>query len=356
MIRSLPIIVLSTVLLLPAVVSIPSATAAPMQDDKKLKPGSDAPSFKDLEVVSGPEEGFDDLFNSKVLVVEFWATWCGPCKRAIPHLNTMDKENHWRGLSVLGISTDKERDPVDPFVKAKGDAMGYLVAWDKGGETARRWMEAAGQKGIPCTFVVSNKKILWIGNPHDKKFDDIVQLALSGRYDPDITPKGEPLIDAARSAAKVGNFNQAILHYDAALELDPRVMFNAATEKYLMLATQKHDAEAAKAWAAQCLDTYGDGPDELAEMAVFVATSPRLSDHDLDAAQALAEKAVEVSGGTDAGALAAQARVRFLHGDLSGAYFAQRKAYKVALPDAKSVFKADLDGYQAAREGVAGRE
>lgn len=336
-----------------AAASVLLAAPALAQDAPKIKPGSDSPSIEGLALVSGDEASLSAALDAKVTVVEFWATWCAPCKRAIPHINDLYKTLKPKGLEVVGISVDDKRDPVDPFVRQKGDAMSYLVAWDGEG-VAKKWMEAAGQKGIPCSFIVSNKKLLWVGNPLDKQFDRILHLAMSGRYDPIITPKGEPLLEAARSAAKKGNFSQATTHYDAALALGERVMFDAALEKYEMLAVQQADAAAAKAWATACLDTYGDSAPELTSLALYLATDTGLTDHDLESARAAAAKAVEATTESDAEALAALARVQFLQGDAEAAYATQRKAYRVASPEAKAQFKADLDGYKASAKAAVG--
>ncbi len=319
------------------------------QDPPKLKAGSEAPSLDGLEIVSGESDAFNAALDAKVTVVEFWATWCGPCKKAIPHLNEMSRQYRAQGLQVVGISVDDKRSPVDPFVKGKGDAMGYLVGWDKEKSLSGSWMKAAGQEGIPCTFVVSNRKILWIGNPHDPKFESIVKLALSGRYDPEITPQAEKLFAAARGAARVGNFSEATQHYDKALELNPKVTFDAAIEKYRMIAEQQGDAEGAQAWATACIELYAGEPGELSELALFLATNPTLKQHDLATASAAAAKAVDASSGADPFALSAQARVLFLQGDTAAAYAAQHKAYRLAPPESKSLYKADLDGYKSAR-------
>ncbi len=325
------------------------SAGATAQDPPKLKAGSEAPSLGGLDIVSGDIDAFNAALDAKVTVVEFWATWCAPCKKAIPHLNEMSKQYRAQGLQVVGISVDDQRNPVDPFVKGKGDAMGYLVGWDKEKALSGAWMKAAGQEGIPCTFVVSNKKILWIGNPHDPKFESIVKLALSGRYDPDVTPQAEKLLAAARGAARVGNFAEAAQHYDKALELNPKVTFDAAIEKYRMIAEQQDNAEGAQAWAGACLELYAGEPAELSELALFLATDPTLKQHDLATASAAAQKAVEASSGGDPAALAAQARVLFLQGDSAAAYAAQHKAYRLAPAESKSLYKADLDGYKAAR-------
>ena len=59
----------------------------------------------DLEDLKGNQINLSD-FKGKVVVVNFWATWCAPCKQELPHLNRIYKENKDQGLVVLAISTD----------------------------------------------------------------------------------------------------------------------------------------------------------------------------------------------------------------------------------------------------------
>ncbi|MDA1008172.1 MAG: TlpA disulfide reductase family protein [Planctomycetota bacterium] len=325
-----------------------TSSAMVFAQDVTLKAGSAAPSLEGLEIVSGDPELLNAALDAKVTVVEFWATWCPPCKAAIPHLNELYKQLKPQGLLILGVSTDKTRPPVDEFVRAKGDSMSYLVGWDKDEAIASRWMKAAGKSGIPCSMIVANKRIVWIGNPHDKKFDEIIRLTMSGRYDPILTPKSEPSIAAARKAANVGNFKQAYNHLDEVIALDPKVMFDAALLKYRILLDQEHNAAGAQAWAQKMIEDYGGESSELSEFAVFLASAPDLSSRDLDTAKKAAEAAVEASSSVESAPLAALARVQFLKGDVTAAYATQRKAFQLASPESKSLYKTDLDAYKAA--------
>ena len=85
-----------------------------------------------------------------VYVVEFWATWCGPCKECIPHLSKL-QEKYPDKVTIVGISVWEPRDQdVDPFVKDWDARMRYTVAADKvvGVDTAdeeQRVLEAKGE-------------------------------------------------------------------------------------------------------------------------------------------------------------------------------------------------------------------
>ncbi len=140
--------------------------------DVTLKVGSKAPGIKADKWVKGSEvKSFE---SGKVYVMEFWATWCGPCKASIPHLTELQKSH--KDVTVIGMASserkgkdgDKRLEGVEKFVKAKGAEMEYTVAYDANRAMSKDWMQAAGQTGIPCAFVVGGDgKIVYIGNPLD---------------------------------------------------------------------------------------------------------------------------------------------------------------------------------------------
>lgn len=146
-----------------------SVTGAPQTDGgtPSLKPGDPAPELSIAEWIKGkPVKAFE---RGKAYVVEFWATWCPPCIRGMPHLSEVQKEWGPKGLTVISVTSEDPRntlDSVKAMVKDKGDIMGYTVAWDEGRTTSEAWMRAAGQNGIPCSFVVDKKgDVAWVGHP-----------------------------------------------------------------------------------------------------------------------------------------------------------------------------------------------
>ena len=112
-----------------------------------------------------------------IYVVEFWATWCPPCRESIPHLTAVAAQYKDKGVVVVGISEEKES-VVKPFVEQRGDQMGYRVAIDPTGAVGDGYMKAFGQKGIPHAFLVdASGKIAWHGHPMsdlDKAIDKVL--------------------------------------------------------------------------------------------------------------------------------------------------------------------------------------
>lgn len=126
--------------------------------------GSPAPALAVVKWYKG--RPVTTFHKGKTYVVEFWATWCGPCKESIPHLTELAKKN--TDVTFIGVSIweDDNGTKIADFVKEMGDKMDYHVGYssNKGG-MAKSWMLAAGQTGIPTSFVVKNGTIEWIGHP-----------------------------------------------------------------------------------------------------------------------------------------------------------------------------------------------
>lgn len=118
--------------------------------------GKPAPSIATVKFVQGEAVSIE----KQVTVVEFWATWCPPCRDAIPHLNKVYKHFKSRGVNFVGISQEAEK-PVMDFIAKLGSDFTYPVALDIGGEVNK----AYGVKGIPAAFVVSDGQVVWAGHP-----------------------------------------------------------------------------------------------------------------------------------------------------------------------------------------------
>jgi thiol-disulfide isomerase/thioredoxin len=159
--------------------------AGKAKDDKAdvtLKVGDKAPALNVEKWVKG--EPVSTFEPGKVYVVEFWATWCGPCIKSIPHLTELQKEHP--EVTIIGMASserqkgedDKRLEGVKSFVSEQGDAMGYRIAYEGDKEMATAWMKAAGQRGIPCSFIVGGDgKIAYIGHP--SKMDEPLETAIA---------------------------------------------------------------------------------------------------------------------------------------------------------------------------------
>jgi len=152
-----------------------------------LKVGDPAPKLATGKWVQG--DPVKDFQKGKAYIVEFWATWCPPCRASIPHLNETYTKFKDKGLIVIGQDCSEQDDKlVAPFVKKMGDKMTYRVALDdktsdKKGTMAATWMAAAGRRGIPSAFLVDTKGVIaWIGHPMELK-EQVIEEVLAGTFD-----------------------------------------------------------------------------------------------------------------------------------------------------------------------------
>jgi peroxiredoxin len=117
---------------------------------KNLKPGDAAPDFE-LENLEGSSVRLTD-FRGKYLLLDFWATWCGPCRAETPHLKAVyDTYGKNPNFTMLGLSLDKTGEQPRSYAKAEGIAwqQGLLGDWSKATLPARY-----GVEGIPAIFLV----------------------------------------------------------------------------------------------------------------------------------------------------------------------------------------------------------
>lgn len=109
-------------------------------------------------------------WKGKPVLLEFWATWCPPCRKSIPHLNEVFAKYKDRGLMVIGV-TDEDDATVRKFRKSV--PMDYHVAIDNGGNLS----EKMGISGIPHAFLVNKAgEIVWEGHPMQLTDADIEKI------------------------------------------------------------------------------------------------------------------------------------------------------------------------------------
>jgi thiol-disulfide isomerase/thioredoxin len=134
--------------------------------------------------------------EGKVRVLDFWATWCGPCVANIPHLVKLYSKYKPMGVEFVALSQDKSAEKVRKLVREK--KMNYLVAIDDG--TVDRFKVSS----YPTVVVIGHTgKVIWCGFPWDSKFEKAIDDAAKAYYSQAKNtvpwPRGYPKIDLADS-------------------------------------------------------------------------------------------------------------------------------------------------------------
>ena len=137
--------------------------------------GKDAPDFtlNDLEgkaVTLAEDKG-------SVVVVDFWATWCGPCRESLPGLNKIYKEFQAKGLKVYAVDLEEAKEKVQPVALKLIPDLRVLL--DEKSEVAKKF----GVSGIPQTVVIGKDgkvKKVFVGSGNEERIKAAVEAGLGG--------------------------------------------------------------------------------------------------------------------------------------------------------------------------------
>lgn len=251
-----------------------AAVAQQAAPEPSLKPGSQVP----LEALAsakwiqgGPLKEFEP---GKVYLFECWATWCGPCIAAIPHVNDLHRRYHDKGLRVHGINVWEDgEEKVAKFVKDKGEGMSYPVAYTgKGSAFEEGWLKAAGVRGIPHAFIVRDGKLLLTAHP-SQLTDKAIEALLSGedgaksvaaeiRTATESREKTSALVTAFRKAASQNQPDEMAAKVAELEKLDPASPYLQPMKLEVLTARKDWDG------ATQLLKAMPEGPQRSMALAM----------------------------------------------------------------------------------------
>jgi thiol-disulfide isomerase/thioredoxin len=336
--------------------------AAPAAAAKKLGIGDPAPALAYDAWIKGDK--IDGIAKGKVHVIEFWATWCGPCITAMPHLSELQKK-HPEVIVVSVAASERGSDEsaklekVKTFVEGKGDTMGYRVVY--AGDPTKMsapWMRASGQRGIPCAFIVDKESnVAWIGHPME--MDAPLEQIIAGKWDVATAKKAQDeqraaeeaqmkLMMALRQAEQSGDFAPAVDTIKDFLAKTP----NDQLKMQLVQILATRVGKPAEAWKyAEEIYASKQGDAMMMNALAWMIVDPEggVAEPNLDLAMKCAEAGMKATNGENGALIDTMARVVFLKGDVARAIQLQKKAIeKSADGRMKDDMKKTLAEYESA--------
>lgn len=310
-----------------------------------LGPGDPAPKLQVSTWVKGaPLISFE---RDHVYVVDFWATWCMPCLKTIPHLGELQQRYAERNVHVLGVSVYEDRQAdVAPFVGRMGEQMGYTVATDlvlqgatsMQGAMVRTWLRPAGESSLPTTFIVDGSgKIAWIGDT--LSVDKVLEQVVAGSWDLE-TARAEHLkrskVNKLRAVLndqiRHKQWEKALATIEEMRTLAPDTEAKTAAWRFSALLQLGRDEEA-YGYARACVAALiKDDPLALNVIAWAIVDpdAPRRPSRDLDFALVVAERAVALTESKSPALLDTLALVHFERGAVAQAIEIQERAVALA--------------------------
>lgn len=349
----------------------PAAAADPLAD-KVLSLGEQAPPIRNATWIKG--EPVTEWVKGQIYILDFWATWCGPCVQAIPHMNEVQEKYKDKGVNVIGVAIwpRKGQRETKAYVEAGRPApLNYRVAEDdKLGTSARSFMDSTNSGGIPRVIIVDREgRFAWIGHPMDG-MDDALEQIVAGTYDikkvadgqkaaAEKINKGQELMSEFSKAQMAAEWAKAVEIADQMIAHDPDLFTNAAIYKYVIVLTKLKDTTRAAEVGRMLVDgPLAKNPQALGLLSRVIVDEESIPNESRDypLALAAATRSNEIAEGKDANAQAALAAVALNNKEYDKAVGHAERALALVKdqPQVAEVFQARLDEYRSARNKATG--
>ncbi len=310
--------------------------------------GDQAPPLNGVTWLQGEE--ITEFQEGQIYVLDFWATWCGPCIQSIPHLNDLQRRYADDGVNIVGVAVWPRPGmvPTRSFLtrrKDSGKALEYRVAEDsRAGAIVNSYLNPARVTGIPTAMVIDGTgRIVFIDHPMNG-LDRVLELLVSGQFSLDTYLEEKAARDRALAQSRVlrqefqeayeaDNVSRQLEITKELLGLSPELFGSVAGLHYYLLLERNAEPELARRFAERMLaEELSDQAIHLSSFAFQIATSDSIADEnrDLEIAGRMASRAVELTKGSDANVLDTLARVQFESGEFEAAVETQRRAVELA--------------------------
>ena len=364
--------------LLLSLVACTLATFSTARAAELLTIGSEAPALDIEHWVQNGDGKFSPVTKfdkGKVYVVEFWATWCGPCIQSMPHLAQLQQTFADKGVQIVSIS-DEDLETVEAFLEREvpgasepGDdaaaqtyrklTSAYCLTTDPDQSSYRDYMEAAAQGGIPTAFIVGkDSRIDWIGHPME--MDEPLNAIVEDRWDREAFAKEvrerqemEKAMQDIFAALQQEDYESALTQLDEVLAKKENMQFSLLKLQVLLAAEAN---EKANEWLKSLFKSAKGNPVNTGLVAWNIyemSAQGRVSDK---AIQATALKAAQASAASTedvvekASLLDTVAHFQFLAGDLAEAIATEQEAARIASPRDREFIENFLGELLEARE------
>ena len=308
------------------------AQATPSSPAGELTIGDPNPGLRLAKFVKGDE--VTAPLKDDVTVVEFWATWCGPCRAGMPHISELQRE-YGDKVRFIGVTKEDEGvvteflGSVAPGGKTWDEVIDYRLALDDGSWTNNAYMRAANQNGIPCAFIVGQDGIVeWIGHPGS--IDQPLKQIVDGSWDRQAAVaefKQQAMFDKyaqkLNGMLRSGNFDAALSLLDEMEESSGGKSMPLLNNR-LMILMMADRAEEASSVRGELIEAAWDDATVLNGVAWETATADNATD--LELALKAAKRASEIREDKDAAILDTLARCHYEMGQLDEAIKVQQKA------------------------------
>ena len=262
-----------------------------------LEVGDDAPPLMIKKWVKGERVKLEDVKNREIVVIEFWATWCAPCRKSIPHLTELQEKYEKQRVRIIGVSTE-DTSTVMNFVHGMGKKMDYTVAVDNEGKTYASLMTEFQVQGIPHAFIIDRKgKIAWHGHPMDEDFEEEIEMLVLKQP----APENKKLKEASRLQKE---------YYELAKKED------ASRDELARI-------------GSQMIKLGANDKEFLVEVTNMIVKSKKIKTRDLGTAKKAIETACELTENKECKIIELRARVEYSMGDKKAALKYLREALSV---------------------------
>jgi len=318
---------------------------------QSLGVGDKAPPLSIIEWVKGRPVDLKRDAAKKVHVVEFWATWCPPCKMSVPLLTNLQKK-FGKDVVIIGITEPDMRGnspaAIRDFVKTQGAKMDYTVAIDDG-RTTQAYMTAAGAIGIPHAFIINHDNmIVWQGSPLEPALEKVLAQLTTGKFDLKAAQLENEVNMRLQKLEVLSQMGQWGVVWDGLvdiLKLDPSNDF--AMELLMRISTEQlGNIDDLRNWARTHVAAHKDNATAMHRLAGVLCSVGNLGNRFPDLALQAAKASYDASKQRETAAISAYARALYQIGKLDRAIALQQDAVALAQGDRRTETKDVLAYYR----------